>query len=182
MKKFILAAVAVIASLTASAQVYVGGQIGYTRDFDENKTEFAILPEVGYKFNDSWAAGMVFGYDHIYNNGLSGNMGVINPYARWTYYSSSNNLVNLFLDGGVGIDLGSSKYKDSDSSDTAVAWNIGIKPGIAINPTEHFSILAHIGMLGYEGANDEAKAIGYTSKFGFNFKTTSLNLGFVYNF
>lgn len=184
MKKFILGAIAMIASVTASAQVYVGGAFGLNRDFDKNTTEFAILPEVGYNFNDTWAAGLTFGYQHNYNNGACLNLGEIAPYARWTYFSTKNKLVSLFIDGGVGLDFGTTKIagvKDS-TSDTAFIWNIGFKPGIAFQPTKNFTVLAHVGFLGYESANKHAKSWGYTDKFGLNFRTTSLNLGFYYNF
>lgn len=184
MKKFVLGLIAVVASLTASAQTFVGGALGFNRDFDENVTEFSLLPEVGYCFNSHWAAGMEFGYTHRYDDGICANLGVISPYARWTYYASSNKLVSLFIDGGVGFIFGTSKIAglDNSTSDTSLIWTIGLKPGIALRPSEHFAILAHIGSLGYQGVNDQAKACGFTSNFGLNFNTTSLNLGFHYIF
>lgn len=57
--------------MTASAQVYVGGQIGFTSssvnvDIEGinsiSGTSFKILPEVGYKINDKWAVGIQVGY------------------------------------------------------------------------------------------------------------------------
>lgn len=42
--------------------------------------------------------------------------------------------------------------------------------------------MAHIGELGYWGANDAGKAAGLTSHWGLNFSTLNLNIGFYYNF
>ena len=57
-------------AMTASAQVYVGGQIGFTSSSVKivsdgesiSGTSFKILPEVGYKLNDKWAVGIQIGY------------------------------------------------------------------------------------------------------------------------
>lgn len=181
MKKLMIMAIAMIATLTCSAQGYVGGSFGVTRDVDENKTDFSILPEVGYNFNDNWAVGLGFGYQHKYDDGLSVNVGVINPYARYTFFRTDNSLVSLFVDGGVDLSFGRAKYEHHDG-ETVVVYGIGFKPGIAFTPTKKFTVLAHIGELGYWGANDAGKDAGYTSHFGLNFSSLNLNLGFYYNF
>ena len=58
-------------AMTASAQIYVGGQIGFSTSSVNADTEgsssisgtsFKILPEVGYKLNDKWAVGIQVGY------------------------------------------------------------------------------------------------------------------------
>ncbi|MDE6576907.1 MAG: porin family protein [Muribaculaceae bacterium] len=183
MKKIVLLAMLIIASVSASAQFYVGGAVGVYREFDENYTEFSILPEIGYNFNDSWALAAQVGYQHKYDEGWKSNLGVINPYARWTFFHSEKNFVSLFLDGGFDLAFGNAKYRDEDSSDTAIVYGIGIKPGVSFNFTDHFSIEAHLGGLTYENGNNAAKnANVVTPNFGLNFKTTNLNLGFVYTF
>lgn len=181
MKKLVFAIIALAASLTASAQVYLGGSLGFQRDFNKNTTDFVILPEIGYNFNDTWAVGGTIGYLHKYENHFKTNMGEISPYARWTFFRSDNNLVSLFVDGGVGVGFGSTKYRDFDS-ESLCTWNIGFKPGIAIHPSKNFTVLAHVGFIGYEGADDNAKAAGFTEKFGINATSLNLNLGFYYNF
>lgn len=181
MKKFLVMAIVMVASLAASAQAHIGGSFGVARDITENETEFSILPEVGYCFNDKWGAGLGFGYQHSYKDGRSVNVGVVNPYARYTFFRTDNNLVSLFVDGGVDMSFGSTKVGDY-SSDTVFVYGIGFKPGIAFTPVKKFTVLAHIGSLGYWGANDAGKDAGYTSHFGLNFNTLALNLGFYYNF
>lgn len=181
MKKIILVAIALIATLTVSAQSYIGGSFGIIRDMNKNKTEFTILPEYGYNLNKTWAVGATFGYQYLYDNGLDSHMGIISPYARWSFFRTKNNLVNLFVDGGIGVGIGSSQY-DGFKSRTSCIWNIGLKPGIAFNITDKFTVLAHVGFFGYEGANNAAKAAGYSEKFGLNLTSLNLNFGLYYNF
>lgn len=183
MKKIILLLVFSIASISASAQFYIGGSVGVERKFEKNYTELSILPDFGYNFNDKWALGAQVGYHYIYSEGWKNNLGVFSPYARWTFFRTGNNLVSLFLDGGFGLEFGSSKYADGFSSDTTLAYSIGITPGVSFNFTDNFSIEAHLGGLTYEDGNNAAKAADIvTPRFGLNLKTTNLNLGFVYTF
>ncbi len=46
MKKFLLAAGLMLATLAASAQLYVGGTVGLNRNTTENVTEFTVAPEI----------------------------------------------------------------------------------------------------------------------------------------
>ena len=174
MKKLATLAIMLIAAISASAQLYIGGSFGLNRDMSENQTEFSILPEIGCNLNKTWAVGAAFGYQHMYNDGISSN-------ARYTWFRTGNKLISLFVDGGVDMSFGATKYRKI-SSDTLFAFGIGFKPGISINPTDKFSIVAHIGELGYWGANDAGKAAGLTSHWGLNFSTLNLNIGFYYNF
>ncbi len=180
MKKFLSVLAVALISVTASAQVYLGGSFALDRNVSENATEFTIAPEVGYNLNSNWAIGAGVGFNHTYLSGNSANAFVISPYARYTYFRSSNNLVNLFVDGGFGLGFGQTKDKYMKISFTA--YSIGFKPGIAFNLTEKFSIVAHAGFLGYSSGNEEAKAAGILEEFGLDFSTMNLNLGFYFNF
>ena len=104
MKKIYMTLVAVMFAVCASAQVYVGGNVGIAsvdNGGDDDETVFSFLPEVGYKFNDDWAAGVMFGWSkgNLSSNGsldYSGARGTfeINPYARYTFLHSK--LINVF--------------------------------------------------------------------------------------
>jgi hypothetical protein len=184
MKKFLAMAILAIASLGASAEgLYVGGSLGYWHSGDDNTNHLTILPEIGYNLSSNWAVGTTIGYDytHFCGQGISGNTFQFNPYARYTYFKSSNNLVNLFVDGTVGLGLGWASYEDEDSK-TACTWQIGVAPGIAINLTQKFSLVAHIGFLGYKGANHTAETIGYYNEGGLKLDGNDIKLGFYYNF
>ena len=65
MKKIFMTLVAAMFTVCASAQVYVGGNVGIAsvdNGHDDDVTVYSLLPEVGYKFNDNWAAGVMFGW------------------------------------------------------------------------------------------------------------------------
>ncbi len=192
MKKIFALAVLAIASLSASAEgFYAGGSLGYMHEGAKisstgstpSTNTLSILPEIGYNLNEKWAVGTVIGYNyqHFCGTGVSGHMFQLSPYARYTFFKSENNFVNLFVDGGVEFGAGWSEYGD-DSSKTACIYGIGFKPGLSLNFNEKFSFVAHIGFLGYRGANDAAKASGYSNKGGIALDSNDLTFGFYYNF
>lgn len=188
MKKFFTLAVVAIASVfgASAGDGYVGGSLGYMHKDQSGTTtnQFTILPELGYNINNQWAVGTTIGYDYKHWCGQSKSLHLFNfnPYARFTYFRTGNNLVQLFVDGGAGIGLGSYDYGKGSDSHTAVTWNIGFRPGVAFNVTKQFSIVAHLGFVGYQGANNAAYAGGEPRKGGISFDTNDLTLGFYYNF
>ncbi len=177
MKKIYMTLVAVMIAVCASAQVYVGGNVGISSvdvDGADNETYYKLLPEVGYKFNDDWAAGVMFGWSKGAIDLGSISVGAtqtfeINPYARYTFFHSK--VVNLFCDGGFG-------YKHYNG--TANQWSIGLKPGIEVKINK-FSLVAHVGFLGWEqikGIDDGPKA----SEWGINLDGNNITFGVYYNF
>lgn len=167
MKKFLVMAVMAVMALGVSAQVYVGGSLGYTHEkYDDGDADkFTIAPEIGYNMNDNWAVGAALNYTWVKD---AYNMFSINPYARYTYFRTD--LVSLFIDGGV--DLGFSKPDEGDSS---TIWGIGLKPGISLNLNEKFSLVAHMGFLGYRDLQEAGKVYGLDLH-------NNLSFGFYYNF
>lgn len=187
MKKILLIAIAAVISFSVSAKdLYVGGQVGFWHEGDDDGSvnSLTILPEIGFNLDSHWAIAATFGYQmsHV-NDFATTHIFQINPYARYTFFRSSNNLVNLFVDGGVGVGLGWTHYKHvDDDSDTACIWNIGLQPGVAFNFTDRFSLVAHLGYLGYRGANDAAKDGGFRSQGGLLLNGNDITLGFYVNF
>lgn len=183
MRKIVIIAAIAISSFAASAQeFFTGGSLGYWHDGTADTDEFTIMPELGYNINSNWAVAGSIGYTFVGTDGTDTHLFSFNPYARYTYFRSSNNLVTLFVDGGFGIGTGKTNYDEGGSSDTATTWNIGFKPGLALNFTDKFSFVAHFGFLGYEGANDAAEASGLHKGGGFDFSSQNLTFGFYYNF
>ena len=74
MKKIVLMAAFAVASIAASAQVYVGGGLGFSSDKAAHpegvevkaKNTIKILPEVGYKLDDKMAVGIALGFNHFH--------------------------------------------------------------------------------------------------------------------
>ncbi len=184
MKKIFAIAVMAVMAVAASAQLYVGGSLGAWRDANNKEldcavTRISIMPEVGYNLSEKWDAGTTIGYEYTHTTEVNTNIFQFNPYARYTFVKFGQ--VSLFCDGTAGFGLGKSSW-DGGDSDTACTWVVGFKPGIALNLNEHCSLVAHFGLLGYEGANDEAKASGYSDQWGLNFSGNNLSFGFYYTF
>jgi len=177
MKKFLLTLVVATLSLTASAQVYVGGEVGFWRNYNSNQTTFSLAPEVGYTLSEDWAIGLSLDYDYLYNAGSKKNSFTVAPYARYTFAKFGP--CNLFLDGGLGF--ATYKYKGASNSNTG--WYVGIKPGVAVNLTEKLSFVAHVGFLGYRDSDDDHPYRAFGSDgFGFNVDGNNLTFGLYYNF
>jgi hypothetical protein len=170
MKKMILAALVAVASLSANAQVWVGGEVGFsagktTYDGDKQGTgaNFSFLPEIGYTLNDKFDIAVGIGFTHFNGNGdeyldfnakddyayswvadENKNAFILNPYVRYKFVKSGD--FTFFVDGGFAY-----KYIHvSGIEDNGNAWEIGLKPGIAYGISDKVSLVAHVGKLGYD--------------------------------
>ena len=63
-------------------------------------------------------------------------------------------------------------------------WNTesGFRPGVALNLSEKFSLVAHVGFLGYQGGNRPAKNNGAPENWGLDLSSNNLMFGFYYHF
>ena len=178
MKKIIMSLVAAMFAVCASAQVYVGGNVGIASidDGDDEETVYSLLPEIGYHFNDQWAAGVVFGWSRGNLSNIDGNLTVsglsrtfeINPYARLTFLHTK--LVNVFCEGGFGY-----RHYNGQGDE----YSIGLKPGVELK-LDRFSLVARVGFLGSQKADFDRG--GETSVWGMDFDGNDISLGVYYNF
>ncbi len=132
MKKIFAIALVAMMTMTANAQVYVGGSLGFASEsYDGNsETVWSIMPEIGYNLNEDWAVGVVVGYgegkDKTKVDGVTFTDKVktfaISPYVRYT--AVKLNMVNVFIDGGFGYQ----NVKWGDVKDNI--WQFGLKPGV----------------------------------------------------
>ena len=182
MKKIFAIALVAMMGLTANAQVYVGGSIGFASEsYDGNsETVWSIMPEIGYNLNEDWAIGVVVGYGEAKDkekvNGVTITDKVktftISPYARYTAVKLDK--VNIFIDGGFGYQ----NVKWGDVKDNI--WQFGVKPGVSINLNDKLSFVSHFGFLGYK--NEKLKGDDESTKsFGFNLGS-EVSFGMYYNF
>ena len=181
MKKFLLMAVMAIATLGASAQSgtwYSGGQVTFGRTTQEvsglKTTQVTVLPEIGYNFTDRFAVGSVVGVSYKKTGDEKLTVFKIDPYARYTYFASDR--INLFIDGGVDFGIGKA------DGHCAVEYGIGLRPGIALNINEKFSLVAHVGFLGYQSGNRPAKRNGTAENWGLDLNSNNLMFGFYCKF
>ncbi len=174
MKKIILAAFVAVASLSANAQVWVGGEVGYSHQRTTNNgTEISkannvsLLPEIGYKLSDKFDVALTIGCAHGENganmlgydvpgNYEYANAFVLNPYLRYTFAKAGD--FSFFADGGFSY-LNAHVCGDDNSANI---WQIAIKPGIAYSLSEKVSLVAHIGGIAYSFAKyDDYKNNGF---------------------
>lgn len=73
------------------------------------------------------------------------------------------------------IGVSTQKYKGGDST---AGFELGVKPGLAIKLTDHFSLVTKYGFLGYR----DDYMLGAGNGYGFNFSSEDLSIGFHYTF
>ena len=145
MKKFLFTMAAAVMAITASAQVYLGGEVGFWRNWDSNKTQFSITPEIGYNLDENWAIGTTIGYSYAYQGSLpvvgnqKMNAFIVEPYARYTF--AKFDAVSLFLDGTVGFSTYKYSYEHGDDGDAQNQWEVGVKPGVKVDLTSKLSFM-----------------------------------------
>lgn len=181
MKKLFLMMAAAITAVSVNAQVWMGGSLGFWSNSDakdsEIKTTFNISPEVGYNLSEDWSIAMAFSYELAkYDNDMDITGLSVNPYVRYNMVKAG--ALSLFLDGG--FEVGSYELNSGNEDKSYSAWGVGIKPGIAYSLNEEFSLVAHVGFLGYRDCDDEIADVVQRG-FGFKFANT-LTFGVYYSF
>ena len=113
MKKLLMTLVASVAiAVSANAQVFVGGSVGFGSvkvAGNDSEVTYKIVPEVGYNFNKNWAIGLKIGYQKGACNLVDENIAqdvntkvfTVAPYGRYTFVHSK--YVNVFIDLGLGF-------------------------------------------------------------------------------
>lgn len=180
MKKLFLAAAMMVASLAASAQVYVGGSLGFQSikpyDGAETSTTFSIMPEIGYNLDDNWAVGLQLGYtssnadSDFEKTDFTKAIINLNPYARYTF--AKTGIASFFVDGGLTFN-----FYTADAE--GMVWGIGVRPGVKLAVSEKVDVIGKLGYLGYAAANEKA---GKGSAFGLNINNTDIEFGVNFNF
>ena len=168
--------VAAVIAVSASAQVYIGGNAGIasTKIGDQDsKTTYKVLPEIGYKINQDWAIGTVIGWGKGDPVTIEDADKCVGTFEVVRYTAVRTKMVDFFIDGGFS-------YKHYN--DLANEWTVGLKPGVALNLNKTVSIVAHAGFVGYKtikGTHDGAKS---SNAWGVDLDGNNLSLGVLLNF
>lgn len=157
-------------ALSVKAQMYVGGTFNMTHDDNADCTEFTIAPDFGYNFNEQFAVAAELGFTHSDSHDIDTNTFFIAPYVRWSFFQKG--MVRLFLDGGLGFSTGK-----RDGFDRKNGFEIGAKPGIALELTKHLAFVTKYGFLGYR---DDYKYSNSVS--GLSLSSEDLSIGFEFSF
>ena len=173
MKKMILAALVAVVSMSANAQFWAGGEVGFTADKTTingdkigNGAYFNLIPEIGYTVNDKIDVALAIGISHFNGNGtlygvanddfaradmgdhVNRNTFMLNPYVRYKFAKAGD--FTFFVDGGFAYYMiHSNQYKVGDETKNATGWDIALKPGVAYNISDKVSLVAHVGRLSY---------------------------------
>ena len=205
MKKILLVVGLAFAVMTASAQLYVGGALGFesygaTKDKDGNKwgdsfSQFGILPEVGYSLSDKFDVGITLGFTsetetHWFDNKKTGsdkyNVISVSPYVRYTFCEFGK--FSLLGKAAVGIDLGSGKELDDKgkevdhSSYGSTGLEFAITPVVLYSLSDRVCLYTNLNFAGLKFNSTSFKSDGEktrsTSYFGIGANTNSaFNLG-----
>lgn len=181
-----LAVAMMVATISASAQVYVGGGINFhTIDdgSDNNKTVIGIRPEVGYKLDDKLSIGIALGYNSTKQGDVKSSDWSIAPYARYTFAKWNN--VGFFGEAEFAYGHSEDKYDAGSASLTTNkynAWSLGVRPGISIDVTKNLTFLTKIGWLGYKSKKLDADGAKATNDFGLDLSGEDIQFSLVYNF
>ena len=188
MKKIILTALVAVASLSANAQVWLGGSLGFNYDKQSVKhggsssnTTFSIAPEIGYSLNDKWDLALALNESLIsVKDGDTMNSFTINPYARYTYYTTGK--VGFFVDLGFSVGTTNLAYDAGvlfKSDDNTTTWGIGFRPGVKYAASDKVTFVASLGGLGFQ----QSKLGDYKdTNVGFNVDGNALKFGVYYAF
>jgi hypothetical protein len=174
MKKFFAIAVVALIALTANAQTWIGGSVGFDwakskNDGAKANTAWEIAPEIGYDIDETWAVAVKLGITSTQkgdNDAVTGF--IINPYARYKFANVDK--LTFFLDGGLA-------YK-TYGKDNGNSFGIGIKPGVAFKVAEGVSLEAKLGGLGWTTFSEEA---GNYDRFGLGVDTEALSIGIFFD-
>jgi len=175
MKKIILSLVLTVFAITADAQLYLGGRLGVGADISGrgNWVDFlqcSIQAEIGKKMNSKIALGTTLGYEYLPYDGT--HSFIISPYIRYTFVHWD--MVSLFTD------IGGSYAHLFGYQRGAYAVTIGLSPGVILNLSQHFSLIAHFGLLGCQWNNADPSFT--ETSFGLQLNGSSLTFGAYYNF
>ena len=184
MKKFIATFVIALATISASAQTYIGGGIGFTstdkKGEDKSLTSLTITPQVGYNLNEKWALGLGVSYTYTKQES-SLNTITVAPYVRYTVAKAG--ICSFYIEGEFAF--ASLKPEEGDSS---TGWSFGVKPGVRFVITKNIFSTASLGFLGYQDTSDfngeKTFGFGFSGHGGNYFANNNagLKLGLYYNF
>ena len=189
----ILAALVAVASLSANAQVWVGGEVGFSAGKTTNNgtkfgsgADFNLIPEIGYTLNDKFDIAVAIGIAHNNGNGkayagtegydayrmvlddVNRNAFTLNPYVRYKFANAGD--FTFFVDGGFSYTM--IHYSGDDNNGNQ--WGLGFKPGIAYNLSDKVSLVAHVGELSYNFfKKDEVK----NNEFNMGVSGNNISLG-----
>ena len=183
MKKILLVLGLVFATMTASAQWYAGGALGFEldgawKDKDGNKngdsfSQFGILPEVGYAVSDKFDVGIALEFtlgthtewaNDKKTESLKTTMFGVSPYVRYTFCEFGKFSLLGKAAFNLGFGTGKPSSFDADGKETEGLKSGATVLGFAITPVVLYSLSDKICLytnLNFAGLNFESVTTKY---------------------
>lgn len=162
MKKLILVAIlGLAASVSMSAQIFVGGQLGInaTSNTDKNvnpvvttsNTTVSVLPNVGYILNDKMLVGARVGLNFGSTGANNSTFGLgLQPYLRYKVLNIGK--FSLAAEANVGISTSTTTNKIGGVGVNKVSnfnFSLGAVPVVLYQLNEHIALEADINVLNF---------------------------------
>lgn len=183
MKKLLLSCAIILGTISVNAQeagnMWLGGTIGgeYTRPGGTGlySSAFNFSPEIGFILSENLGVGLELGMGYskrknYYDNGNWGYHKIrtteksisFSPFLRYTFLKGS--LGALFVDGGLYYQHAREKnslvaYYSYETKKIVNYYGARIRPGVAINLSENFSLIGKFGFIGYTHENGDGYII-----------------------
>ena len=140
MKKIMMTLATLFVAVCASAQVYIGGGVGFANTSYDHDSKFSwkIAPEIGFQLDKKWDAGISLGYSGVEDKE---KVFEVAPYVRYTACSAK--IVDFFIEGTIGYEHHDLQHSSSDYD----VWEVGLKPGLKVNLSNHVAFVTKIGSL-----------------------------------
>lgn len=172
MKKLFFTLAILLSAITVNAQdvgkFWAGGHIGFSSSKPKGgdaTTSFTIMPELGYVLQENLGIGVNLGYEHIKTGDVKFDGFKIAPFVRYSFLKGD--IGGLFVDGGVGYTHG--KDKVGSISVKTDEFEVGFRPGVAINVSDRVALTAKYGFVGYQYEKAGDKKINtFAADFKFN--------------
>ena len=163
MKKLLLTALLGLAvSVSMSAQIFVGGQLGInaTRNTDKNvnpvvttsNTTVSVLPNVGYILNDKMLVGARVGLNFGSTGANNSTFGLgLQPYLRYKVLNIGK--FSLAAEANVGIATSTTTNKIGGVGVNKVSnfnFSLGAVPVVLYQLNEHIALEADINVLNFD--------------------------------
>lgn len=158
--KLIITALMVLSSLSASARIWLGGEMALKTSSTSRAsyllgsgTWFEISPEVGYYISPKWSVALRIGYAHTSDSEVqlidqkmygTYNQVSVSSFVRYTYYRTGK--FSFFADAAVGYSFLKKVYTDP----TLQCISIGVRPGLAFAISPRVGLTGHLGSIGYD--------------------------------
>ncbi len=158
--------------------LFAGGAFSFWNDTKDKRLTFEFAPEVGWRFNDTWAVGVMLGYEFEREKKETVTARThsfkISPFVR--YYYLHKGPFNLYLDGGAGFNCMTERSGGPKTNTSG--FELGVRPGACVDLTRGLCLCLRMGFLGYRNDyfSGEEPGIGRNG-FGVRFTPEELMIG-----